>query len=401
MTGQESFVTAYAKQTVTTPGRYRAPAITLHWLIAILIFGGYGLGLFMHDLPASADKLQYYSWHKWAGVTVFVLALLRAGWRLTHPAPPLVSGPRWEHWAAHGAHLALYLLMLAIPLSGWLHSSASGYQTVYLGLLPIPDLIGKSKPVSEFFADLHEWLNYALLLVLLLHAAAALQHHWLRRDDVLRRMLPTSGAGGLAILVTVFAAIAFGGIFALKLSDDDEAAGHSHGAEIAAPAADANAGTAAMSGEIAAEFRQMNVPVSGTFTKFSAIALQFDAEHLDQAHAEILVDTGSYDLGDADYNAEVRKKEWLDSSAFPQARFVTDHVEKLADGRYQASGQLTIKDKTLPLSVPFTMSADGERMNFSGEATLSRAAYGIGDAEWNDVLEDKVIVRFKVSVPRS
>ena len=394
-------MSAYAKQTVTTPGRYRRPAMTLHWLIAILIFGGYGLGLFMSDLPASAEKLQYYSWHKWTGVTVFLLALLRAGWRLTHPAPPLVSGPRWEHWAAHGAHLALYLLMLAIPLSGWLHSSASGYQTVYLGLLPIPDLIGKNKPVSEFFAEVHEWLNYALLAVLLLHAAAALQHHWLRRDDVLRRMLPTTGAGGLAVLVTVFAVIAFGGIFALKLSDDDEAAAHSHAVEEASAPADTSAGAAAISGEIAAEFRQMNVPVTGTFTKFSAAALQFDAEHLDQAHAEILVDTGSYDLGDADYNAEVRKKEWFDSAAFPQARFVTEHVEKLADGRYQASGQLTIKNKSQPLSVSFTTTADGDKILYTGEATLSRAAYDIGDAEWNDVLEDKVIVRFKLALPKS
>lgn len=394
-------MTAYAKQNVTTPGRYGSPAITLHWLIAILIFGGYGLGLFMHDLPASAEKLVYYSWHKWIGVTVFILALLRAAWRMTHPAPPLLSGARWEHWAAQGAHLALYLLMVTIPLSGWLHSSALGYQTVYLGQFPIPDLIGKDKALAEVFGEAHEILNYALLTVLLLHAAAALQHHWLRRDDVLRRMLPQTGSKALAVLVTLLAVLGFGAIFTLKVADRDEA-GHPQ-AEVAdtAGGGDAAVNAAAMTGEIGAEFRQMNVPVTGNFTRFSAAVLQFDPEHLDQAHAEILVDTASYDLGDADYNAEVRKKEWFDSAAFPQARFVTEKVEKLADGRYQASGQLTIKSKTQPAVVVFTMAAEGDKLTYTGETSLLRSAYDIGDAEWNDVLEDKVIVRFKVSVPRS
>lgn len=390
-------MSAYANQNVNTPGRYRSPAISLHWLIAILIFGGYGLGLFMHDLPASADKLVYYSWHKWAGVTVFILAVLRAAWRMTHPAPPLVSGPRWEHWAAHGAHLALYLLMLTIPLSGWLHSSALGYQTVYLGQFPIPDLIGKDKALAAFFGEAHEVLNYALLAVLLLHAAAALQHHWLRGDDVLRRMLPKTGAGVLAVVVTVLAVVAFGMIFKLKASEGGHA---EHAAAVAGGADGAAVDPAALSGEIGAEFRQMNVPVTGNFTRFSAAALQFDPEHLDQAHAEILVDTASYDLGDADYNAEVRKKEWFDSTAFPQARFVTEQVEKLADGRYQASGQLTIKSKTQPAIVVFTMASEGDKLIYSGETSLLRSAYDIGDAEWNDVLEDKVVVRFKVSLPK-
>jgi cytochrome b561/polyisoprenoid-binding protein YceI len=392
-------MSGYANQNVNTPGRYRSPAISLHWLIALLIFGGYGLGLFMHDLPASADKLVYYSWHKWAGVTVFILAVLRAVWRMTHPAPPLVTGARWEHWAAHGAHLALYVLMLTIPLSGWLHSSALGYQTVYLGQFPIPDLIGKNKALADFYGEAHEYLNYALLTVLLLHAAAALQHHWLRRDDVLRRMLPKTGASALAVLVTVFAVIAFGVIFKLKAAEGGHAE-HGAAAEVASDGG-AAVDPAALSGEIGAEFRQMNVPVTGNFTRFSAAALAFDPEHLDQAHAEILVDTASYDLGDADYNAEVRKKEWFDSTAFPQARFVTDKVEKLADGRYQASGQLTIKSKTQPAVVVFTMASEGDKLIYSGETTLLRSAYDIGDAEWNDVLEDKVTVRFKVALPKS
>ncbi|MDB5972034.1 MAG: Cytochrome b561 [Hydrocarboniphaga sp.] len=379
-----------------TASRYRPPAIALHWLIAVLIFGGFGLGLFMHELPASADKLRYFSWHKWTGVTVFGLALLRGIWRITHPVPPLPAGPRWEHAAAHLTHAALYLLMLAVPLSGWLHSSAAGYQTVYLGVLPIPDLLAKNLPLSEQLAKVHELLNYALLALLLLHAAAALQHHYLKRDDILRRMLPQARSGLGAGLVTLFAVAAFSGIAALLLlSDADEGEHHQHAAETAAaPAAN-------LAGELNAEFRQMNVPVQGRFTAFHAEKLQFDAAHLDQASASIVVDSASFDLGDADYNAEVRKKEWFDSAAFPQARFESERVTRLADGRYQAAGQLTIKDKTQPAMAVFSVTEQADKATYTGEATISRAAFQIGDAEWNDVLEDAVIVRFTISVPKS
>ena len=387
----------HANDAVKTPGRYHAVAMSLHWLIAILIFGGFCLGVFMHELPASAEKLQYYSWHKWAGVTVFLLALLRAGWRMTHPAPPLLAGARWEHVAAHGAHVALYLLMLAIPLSGWLHSSAAGYQTVYFGVLPIPDLIGKDKALSELLGEIHEVLNFLMLGVLLLHAGAALQHHWLRRDEVLRRMLPGSGGAAMPLLATAFTAVAFAGVAAVFVAEDEGESATATADVATSP--EATAGAAVLAGDLTAVFRQMNVPVEGRFTRFSATTLVFDAAAPEQSRADIRVDTASFDLGDEDYNAEVRKKEWFDTATAPEARFVSDRVQRLADGRYQADGTLTIKNIAQPTTVVFSVGDDAGRTVYSGEATLSRAAFQIGDAEWNDVLDDAVLVRFKLTVP--
>lgn len=173
---------------------YTRTAKGLHWLIALLMLGLLGLGFYMHDLPLSPRKLQLYSWHKWAGVTVFLLVILRLAWRVTHQPPPLPAGmPRWQQWAAQTTHLLLYVLMLAVPLSGWLMSSAKGFQTVWFGVLPLPDLLAKDKALGDLLATLHMSLNLLLVALLVAHVGASLKHHFINKDDVLLRMLPKFG----------------------------------------------------------------------------------------------------------------------------------------------------------------------------------------------------------------
>lgn len=173
------------------PSAYTRTAIALHWLVAVLILAALPLGLTMTEMPLSPQKLKFYSWHKWLGVTVFLLVLLRLVWRATHRPPPLpASLPAWQRHAADATHWLLYALMLAIPLSGWLMSSAKGFQTVYLGLIPIPDLLAKDEALGETLAAVHAVLAYTLMVLLTVHVAAALKHHWVDRDDVLVRMLP-------------------------------------------------------------------------------------------------------------------------------------------------------------------------------------------------------------------
>ena len=172
--------------------RYTRTAVMLHWLMALLIVVSFGVGLYMHDLPLSPTKLKIYSWHKWAGVTIaLLLLLLRICWRLGHRPPAMVAGmPHWQQLAATGTHGLLYLLMLAIPLSGWLMSSALGFQTVYFGVLPLPDLLDKNRELGELLKTVHMSLNFSMAALVAVHSAAALKHHFVDRDDTLARMLP-------------------------------------------------------------------------------------------------------------------------------------------------------------------------------------------------------------------
>src|SRR5690606_24150350 len=112
-------------------------------------------------------------------------------WRIVHPAPPLPAGMgRMSKLAAHAGHLTLYALMLLIPVSGWLMSSAQGFQVVWFGVLPLPDLVDKNAELGSVLRQVHKYLNYALLVAVIGHVAAALQHHFVKKDTVLARMLP-------------------------------------------------------------------------------------------------------------------------------------------------------------------------------------------------------------------
>jgi len=174
-----------------TQSRYTGTARALHWLAALLIFCGFGLGLFMTGLDIAPATLRYYAWHKWIGITVFLVAAARLAWRAAHPPPPLPETmPSWQVTASRATHAALYALMLAIPISGWIYSSATGVSVVYLGLVPLPDLIPKDREVAKTLLIVHKSLNYLLAAVVTMHVAAALKHQFVDRDGVLDRMLP-------------------------------------------------------------------------------------------------------------------------------------------------------------------------------------------------------------------
>lgn len=171
--------------------RYTTIAIIFHWLLALMIIGAFSMGVYMTDLAFSPAKLKYYSWHKWAGVTILGLATLRLLWRLTHPAPAYPdSMPAWQKTGANVLHGLLYVLMFAVPISGYFYTLASGYPVVYFGLVKLPVLIEKNEELKPVLQALHFWLNMTLAAAVLMHVAAALKHQFIDRDGVLRRMLP-------------------------------------------------------------------------------------------------------------------------------------------------------------------------------------------------------------------
>lgn len=179
---------------MTPATHYTRTAIALHWIVALLIVGNFLFGLYVEGLPNSPAKLHDLAYHKWAGMTVLFLSAFRLLWRLWHPAPALPDTmPDWQKKAAHVSHVLLYVLFFATPITGWLFSSATGLKVVYFGVLPIPDLIGRSKEAAHLLHGVHQWLAYSLAAVVALHAGAALRHHYVDRDDVLRRMLSFRG----------------------------------------------------------------------------------------------------------------------------------------------------------------------------------------------------------------
>lgn len=174
-----------------TTARWGALAQALHWSIVALLVVQVTLAALADDLPPGARKLGLLAWHKSFGITVLLLAGLRLAWRLANPSPVLPRSLKpWERRLAPLTHGALYVLIFAQPISGWLMSSARGFPVSWFGLFQLPDLVPKSKPLFDGMVALHGMLATALYVVVALHVLAALKHHFIYRDDVLRRMLP-------------------------------------------------------------------------------------------------------------------------------------------------------------------------------------------------------------------
>ena len=177
-----------------TSERFGAPAIALHWAMALLLVGLLASGLIMARMPDvgfDTRKIVLILYHKEFGMLALALALLRLAWRVGNVLPSLVEAmPRWQQVSARLVHLCFYALMFALPVSGWLMSSAGGFPVSFLGLFELPDLIAPSDYRFRALIAIHQWLGYALLALTLVHAAAALGHHFLFRDETLQKMLP-------------------------------------------------------------------------------------------------------------------------------------------------------------------------------------------------------------------
>lgn len=350
---------------------YTVTAVALHWATALLIASAFAIGPYMVSLEFSPIKLKLFSYHKWVGVTVFLLALLRMAWRVFHPPPALPDRmPPWERLAAKAAHLALYALMLAVPLTGWLMSSAHGFQTVYLGLLPLPDLLARDRALAEGIELVHYVLNKTLLITALMHAAAALKHHFIDRDDVLRRML------GLRNLMAALLVVS-------SLPGAVEAA-------------------TAVREDSSIEFvsRQMGVPVRGAFKRFDA-EVRFDPADPLRSRASITIDLDSVDAGSEEATVEIKRRPWFDVRNHPRAEFVSGSLSTLGPGRYLVTGEMTIKGRAREVSAPVSVRRGAGAWLFEGKFVLNRLQFGIGEGAWagTGTVAAEVEVRFRLAVP--
>jgi len=178
---------------------YSTVAIVLHWVLGLALIGLFAMGLYISELPISPWRLKLFNWHKWAGVTVLILSVVRLAWRLTHRPPALPDGiqtdmPPWQRRAHHATQHAMYALFFTVPLVGWAYSSAAGFPIVLFGVLPLPDFVPADKVLAELIKPWHEITAVLLALLVILHVAAALKHQWVDKHPLLQRMWPGRGS---------------------------------------------------------------------------------------------------------------------------------------------------------------------------------------------------------------
>lgn len=173
-----------------TPERYGSVAQALHWLVVLLLIGQVAVGKIAKEMPDGFDKLVLLARHKSVGITILALAAIRLAWRLFDRPPPPPPMPRWQRVASRATHWAFYVLLFAMPLTGWMMSSASNYPVSWFGLVQLPDFVAPDRELKHLFEEIHETLAKTLIALALLHVAAALKHHFVDRDGLLQRMLP-------------------------------------------------------------------------------------------------------------------------------------------------------------------------------------------------------------------
>ena len=149
---------------------------------------------------------------------------------------------------------------------------------------------------------------------------------------------------------------------------------------------------------VAAVFKQMNVPVEAKFKTFTA-SIDYDAARPEAAKASVDIQTASMDLGDAEYNKEVAKKEWFNTAQFPKASFVSTAIKPAGAGKLNVAGKLTIKGKTADVNFPLTVKAEAGKQVFEGQLPIKRLAFNIGEGEWKDtsMVADEVVIKFRVT----
>lgn len=379
--------------------RYGDVAVIFHWLIALLIIGLLAIGKYMGSLDEN-DPIRYAltQWHKSFGITVLLLSVLRLLWRFTHKPPPeLDSIPGWQQKAASGAHALLYILIIAIPMTGWIMVSASplNLDTVLFNVIEWPHLppfasLENREEIAHAFHEYHELAANLLILILLAHIGAALKHHWVDKDATLLRMMPEKGSSSFrrksAVLATALVA-AIGALY-LSANADNQAALLAAGDSEVSFIAD-------VTGE----------QTPGRFTDTAVEALINEA---DPAASSIVarVQTASVSSENMQVAGSLPEPEWFDVEAHPEALFESTSVtraDNTDDGKLQVTGNLTIKETTQEVSFPMTLSEEDGKRVARGEFTIDRREFliGLDSQEGDDFVGYPVVIKFRFDIASS
>ncbi|MEX0301911.1 MAG: cytochrome b/b6 domain-containing protein [Leisingera sp.] len=400
---------------------YGSVAKTFHWLTALLIFSAFPLGYFANELAHEIQSPGFdgsqavieratllFSVHKTVGVAVFFTALLRILWALSQPKPGLLHPDRRaEALAAEMVHWLLYGSLVAVPLSGWIHHAATtGFAPIWWPLGQNLPFVPKSEAVASFFGGLHWVLVWTLAVSLGLHIAGALKHHVIDRDSTLRRMLPASGdlpeppaqrhsLTPLLAAVLVWAG-ALGGGAAIGVfggygaGQQDAQAEDQSIAPIIAGAPASSGSWAVQSGTLGISVTQMGSVIQGSFGEWTAV-INFEEPSAPGPAGDVEVEIAIASLELGSVAGQAMGADYFDSANFPTALFKAE-IEKLEEG-YQAAGTLTIKGRTMPATLPFTLDLDSGVAKMAGGLTINRLDFSIGKS-----LPDESSLAFSVDV---
>jgi len=370
-------------------------------------------GKYMVSL-AESDSLRFTmtQWHKSFGLTILALTILRISWRLTHKAPALPESMRtWERGVAHASHALFYLLIVFLPLSGWLLVSASPLNiTTYLfdwvrvPHLPIVSNASNKAELAERFHQLHFYASTVLIVLLLLHIGAALRHQFILKDHLMRRMLPDLSDGRFMDGVRLSAGTLFAvaGLFWLLTSAINHenpttqatTDAHTNHTQSNADQSDPNAWVKA---EVSYTVIVMGGSLIGNFDGARADAY-IDQQNPENSTLRAVVDTGSSFADSPQIDDALPEADWFDSANFPEATFESRNISTNSDGIYNVEGDLKIRDISKAISFP--MDVDWETQVATGEFNINRLDFSIGANEQSDdsIAALDVLVKFRITL---
>lgn len=370
-----------------TQSHYGTVTKGFHWLTALLILTLIPLGIYANALPYDTDaelahKAWFFSLHKTLGVTVFFVALARIIWALNQPKPALLNANRkLESFAAETVHWLLYGSLLLVPLSGWIHHAATeGFAPIWWPFGQNLPLVPKSEGLAATTAGLHIVFERVLAASILLHLAGALKHHFVDGDATLRRMLPGRPAlpplqGAHRVVAPIAGAVVVWSAALLIGSALHVYERHDSPAVEVAALDDVQSDWQVLEGGIAITVTQLGTEVTGSFSDWTA-AISFD-ENITEGVAgsvDVTISIGSLTLGSV--TGQAMGTDFFDAATFPTATYTAD-ILATSDG-YRLDGTLTIKNETVPVSMPFELQISKGVASASGRTSLNRMDFGIG-----------------------
>ncbi len=367
---------------------------TLHWLTAILIISAAIVGIVLDEMALSPAKLQLFVTHKSVGITILALLLLRVVLKAAMRSPgPVERLDGSANRRASLGHVALYTVAIAMPLSGWLLTSAADFPFQWFGLFAVPMIWPADAAVQELASAMHGALFIVLAVLVFGHIGMALWHHR-KGVPVLARMFPGSASPGWFV-PAIFGAAALAAYWAwssvqplatqaLPSADTvDNAAPLSVSAPDTGQALDANwlPGPDKTLGFVGT---YAGVPFEGAFEQFTA-RIRFSPDDLSSARFDVDIDTASAATGSSDMDGMLPDADWFYVALHPVARYRAERFSQAGEGLYVAHGTLSLKGVEQAVDLQFAWTpAEGDTAILEGEASVNRTDFLIGDGIWRE-----------------